>query len=41
MTLGPAVFKSVMEVLGLPYGTDEIPAGLGAFVPQYARREDD
>lgn len=27
MTLGPAVFKSVMEVLGLPYGTDEIPAG--------------
>lgn len=27
MTLGPAVFKSVMEVLELPYGTDEIPAG--------------
>lgn len=41
MTLGPAVFKSVMEVLGLPYGTDEIPCRLGAFVSQYARREDD
>ncbi|MCD8316422.1 MAG: CoA transferase, partial [Eggerthellaceae bacterium] len=27
MILGPAVFKSAMEVLGLPYGTDEIPAG--------------
>lgn len=27
MTLGPAVLKSVMEVLELPYGTDEIPAG--------------
>lgn len=27
MILGPAVFKSAMEVLGLPYGTEEIPAG--------------
>lgn len=27
MILGPTVFKSAMEVLGLPYGTEEIPAG--------------
>lgn len=27
MILGPAVFKAAMEILGLPYGTEEIPAG--------------
>ena len=39
MTLGPAVFKSVMEVLGLPARDRRDSRRLGAFVPQYARRK--